>query len=182
MDIKSNGRKRYLIMKTTRQLLLHSLVIALVCVVTVSLVVSLAPLGVNGFFNLGDVAVMSFVVVLNKPEFALSSGLGSAMADLLTPYQIYAPYTFVIKALLYLIIYLSLKFIKKPSLRRTVPFIIGGLWIAMAYALTEVILYGSNAFFPGLGANSIQGFSAAIVLILISPAIETLKSRLHFIN
>lgn len=182
MVIKSYGRGRYLIMKTTRQLLLHSLVIALVCVVTISLVVSLAPLGVNGFFNLGDVAVMSFVIVLNKPEFAFSSGLGSAMADLLTPYQIYAPYTFVIKTLLYLIVYLTLMFIKKPSLKRTVPFIIGGLWIAMAYALTEVILYGSNAFLPGLGANSIQGFSAAIVLILIFPAIETLKSRLHFIN
>lgn len=182
MVIKNYGKENDLTMKTTRQLLLHSLVIALVCVVTISLVVSLAPLGVNGFFNLGDVAVMSFVIVLNKPEFALTSGLGSAMADLLTPYQIYAPYTLVIKTLLYLIVYLTLKFLRRPSLRRTLPFIVGGLWIAIAYAFTEVVLYGSSAFIPSLGANAIQGFSAAIVLILISPAIETLKSRLHFIH
>lgn len=180
MAIKNYGKENDLTMKTTRQLLLHSLVIALVSVVTLSMVVSLAPLGVNGFFNLGDVAVMSFVIVLNKPEFALSNGLGSAMSDLLTPYQIYAPYTLVIKSLLYLFVYIALRFLKKPSLRRTIPFIIGGLWIAIAYAFTEVILYGSNAFIPALGANAIQGFSAAIVLILISPAIETLQKRLHF--
>ncbi|MHA1506793.1 MAG: ECF transporter S component [Candidatus Asgardarchaeia archaeon] len=51
----------------------------------------------EGYFNLGEAAVYTVAGLFGPRIGALAGGLGSALADLLTGYAIYAPGTFVIK-------------------------------------------------------------------------------------
>ncbi len=52
----------------------------------------------RGYFNLGEAGVYLSAVVLPPPWAALAAGLGSALADIILGYYIYAPATLVIKA------------------------------------------------------------------------------------
>ncbi|MCC6040117.1 MAG: ECF transporter S component [Thermofilum sp.] len=52
----------------------------------------------RGYFNLGEAGVYLSAVVLPPPWAALAAGLGSALADVILGYYIYAPATLVIKA------------------------------------------------------------------------------------
>ncbi|MHA1596508.1 MAG: ECF transporter S component [Candidatus Asgardarchaeia archaeon] len=51
----------------------------------------------EGYFNLGEAAVYTVAGLFGPKIGALAGGLGSALADLITGYVIYAPGTFVIK-------------------------------------------------------------------------------------
>lgn len=160
----------------TRILLLHALFTALVTVVT--LMITIPFIGVDGYFNLGDVVIFSFAVISGRFEFLLGAGIGSAMADLLTAWAFYAPFTFVVKTLMYVVVYLLYKHITHRYLKITVPFIGGAIVLSIGYAITEVMLKGPTMFWPALIQNSVQGFVAAAITILILPMVEMVRRHL----
>lgn len=160
----------------TRTLLLHSLFLALTTVTT--LMIQIPLVGVNGYFNLGDVVIFSFAVISGRLEFFLGAGLGSALADLSSAWAFYAPFTFVIKSLMYIIVYFLYHRIKHRVAKMIIPFIAGAIVLSFGYAFTEVILQGETMFWPALIQNSIQGFVAAAITILILPMIEMVKQHL----
>lgn len=157
----------------TRILLIHSLFMALVCVVT--LMITIPLVGVDGYFNLGDIVIFSFAVISGRFEFFLGAGIGSALADLLSAWPFYAPFTFVVKGIMYIIVYFLYKKISHRYLKMTLPFIVGAAWLSIAYAVVEVILKGQSIFWVALFQNSLQGFVAAAITILILPMIDMLK-------
>lgn len=53
-----------------------------------------------GNVNLGDAAILLSAWMLGGPWAAVASGLGAALADLVSGYAVYAPATFLIKALM----------------------------------------------------------------------------------
>lgn len=163
-------------MMKTRILLLHALFLALVTVVTLSITIPL--IGVDGYFNLGDVVIFAFAVISGRFEFFIGAGVGSAIADLMTAWAFYAPFTLVIKAGMYIIVYYLYKNIKHNILKMSVPFIMGAIWLSTGYAIAEVILKGGTMFLPAFLQNSLQGFVAAAITILIMPMIVMLKRHL----
>lgn len=168
------------LMMKTRVLLLHSLFIALVAVVT--LMITIPLVGVDGYFNLGDVVIFSFAVISGRFEFFIGAGLGSALADLASPWAFYAPFTFIVKSLMYVVVYLLYHSIHHRLAKIIVPFIFGALTLSFGYAIVEVILKGPTMFWPAFIQNSIQGFVAAAITILIMPMIEILKRHLPKLN
>ena len=79
---------------SVRALCLAALFAALSCIGTFISV----PLPI-GYFNLGDIFVLSGAFLLGAPFGAVAAGVGSALADIFMGFVIYAPATFVIKAL-----------------------------------------------------------------------------------
>lgn len=167
-------------MMKTRILLLHSIFVALVAVVTSMITIPLV--GVDGYFNLGDIVIFSFAVISGRLEFFIGAGLGSALADLASPWAFYAPFTFVVKAIMYLVVFISYKMIKHRLLKITLPFVLGAITLCVGYAFVEVILKGTQMFWPALIQNSLQGFVAAAITILIIPMIEMVKRHLPNLN
>ena len=55
---------------------------------------------VGGFVHLGDCMVLLAAALLGKKRGALASGIGMALVDLYSGYIIWAPFTFIIKALM----------------------------------------------------------------------------------
>ncbi|MDR0615260.1 MAG: ECF transporter S component, partial [Synergistaceae bacterium] len=54
----------------------------------------------RGYIHIGDAVIYLAASMLPEPFSAAAAGVGGMLADLLTGYAIWAPYTLVIKALL----------------------------------------------------------------------------------
>jgi uncharacterized membrane protein len=141
-----------------RTLTITALLMAMVTIVTMYIAFPIF----QGYLNLGDVMVMGMAVLLPLPLTPLA-GVASMLADLLLGYGVYAPFTLVIKALEALLIGLWVHNHKN----KTVPFFVylaGGLWMALAYGLTDVILADNpGVFILSFGYNALQGIVCALI-------------------
>ncbi|MGX5818740.1 ECF transporter S component [Chitinophaga lutea] len=75
------------------------LTIGFMAVVTITTLFLRIPTPTGGYFNFGDVAVVFCGLLLGKRGGAIAGGLGSAAADLLSGYAMFAPLTLVAKGL-----------------------------------------------------------------------------------
>lgn len=163
----------------TKHIVLTGVLMALVCVATMILSMPLPT--DRGYLNLGDSLVMSFATVLPAPLGMLVGGLGSALADVLMPNAlIYAPGTFVIKALEAGIVYITYKKLPKP-LKSFLPFILGGLFMISMYSLYEYLIITGNIKSIPLTfvANLPQGIASAIIAGAITPALQRIKKYIQ---
>ncbi len=150
----NNLEKRF----TTYRLSLTAISAALVCVAT--MVISVYVPATRGYFNIGEIAVYSTAMLFGPVVGAFAGGIGSMLADLLLGYPVYAPATFVIKAVEGVIVgYLCSKTpsIKKTSWRIftiTSGIILGLLvgWLGTSYYTGEIEL---SVGLPMLGYNVI---------------------------
>lgn len=128
---------------------------------------------VGGYFNMGDVLVMSMGYSLGLP-LALLAGVGAALADILLGWGQYAIFTLIIKGLEAAII---AYFVKKNS----VPFyayILAGTWMSAGYGLTDAFLSANIAMFiPSFTANIAQGLICAILAFSILPLFKRLTKN-----
>ncbi len=135
--------------------------IALTCVLTIAVRI---PSPTKGYMNLGDCAVLLGGFLLGPVYGTVAGGLGSALADLLAGYPMYVPGTFIIKALMALVISLvpSSLFSKKEKYTR-IGFIIGSVLaeiiMVAGYYLYEAVIIGEGfaAAFAGVAGNIVQG-------------------------
>ena len=143
----------------SKQLAYAALFAALCCLGTVVIAIPL-PIG---YFNVGDVFVLLAGWCLGPIYGTIAAGAGSALADIVSGYPIYAPATFIIKALNAFIAYMVCTFIKKrikkPThlpLARTLSAILGESCMVAGYFLYESILYGVAAATGGLLGNTMH--------------------------
>jgi uncharacterized membrane protein len=85
---KDTGARVEIMVKT-------ALMTALVCVVTIMIPIPI-PF-TNGYIHPGDSMIFLGVLLLGWKNGAIAAGLGSAVADFVLGYVYYAPFTFVIK-------------------------------------------------------------------------------------
>lgn len=165
-----------------RKLALTGLFTALICLATMAIVI---PVG-NGYIHAGDGFIFLSSVILSNPYAMFAAGVGSALADILTGYVTYAPYTLVIKCLMGLVIG-KLAMIDEPFSAKTfISLILASAIMIFGYALTDVInamLLGGTEFSAGvlLGVASIppniiqslSGFGIYfLVMKLLHPVIK----------
>lgn len=153
-----------------KKLVLAALLAALTFVATTVIRIPV-PTG-EGYINLGDCVVLLSGFILGPYFGAFSAGIGSAFADVLSA-PIYAPATFIIKALMALIGGLMFRFSKKHI---TVWTVICGL---ISEAVMVIGYYVFEAFMLGYGwapaalnippniFQGITGVAAAAILIQI---------------
>ena len=147
---------------TTKKIVFAALLAALACVATMIIKIP-TPLG--GCIHVGDAVVVLAGFLLGPVWGALAAGLGSCLADVILGYVLYAPGTFVIKAVVALLAgwIIGTKLIKNEFAKALVAGIIGGVVMVGGYMLYEAVFMGF-----GVGAaanipmNCIQGAFGAV--------------------
>lgn len=98
---------------------------------------------VKGVVHLGDSMVFLAAILLGKKKGFLSAAIGMCMFDLLSPYVIWAPFTFVIKGMMAYIA-ASIAYRKgykgSSSWNNVLAFALGGIWMIAAYYAAGVII------------------------------------------
>lgn len=149
-----------------------SLGIALVALATMSVQIPVPQ--TRGYINLGDTLVFVFAILFGARIGALAGGAGSALADLLTGYAHWAPFTLVIKGVEGLLVGLFASGERRYFWRLLVCFL-AGLEMVLGYFLVEVFLYGVGGALAELPGNFIQAGSAVIMGPLVAFAVRKVE-------
>ncbi|MGI6344904.1 MAG: ECF transporter S component [Bacillota bacterium] len=159
------------------KMVLIALFIALVTVGT--MLVQIPTPGTQGYINFGDTLIFLAGALLGPLPGAAAGGLGSALADLLSGYAHYAPWTLLVKGLEGLVIGLLLgrgSGTARPGLGVLLSMASAGLLMVAGYCLVEIYLYGWVAAWAGVPGNLIQaGGSLILASVLLGPVGKALE-------
>ncbi|ALV63012.1 Substrate-specific component PdxU2 of predicted pyridoxin-related ECF transporter [Thermococcus sp. 2319x1] len=139
---------------------LSGIMAALVAVVTMLIQVP-TPL-TKGYINVGDSMVMLVAVLFGPTIGAFAGGFGSAMADLITGYAHWAPFTLVIKGVEGFVVgYLTSK--KDDFTTILLATILGGALMVLGYFFVEVYFYGWGGAIAMVPGNTLQAVTGIVV-------------------
>ena len=156
-------------MSRTKKLVIRGLLIAIVAVATILIKIPT----VIGYANAGDGFIL-IASMLVGPLAGLVGGIGSALADLILGYTVYAPATFVIKGLIGLAGGYLIRG-RRLSLRNLLVFIVCELWMVAGYFLFETILYGVHSALGSVLPNLGQAAVGVLIAAIAAPALKHLK-------
>lgn len=166
----------------TKRLVLSALFAALTFVATMVVQIKLTA---NGFVNIGDCMVVICGVFLGPVYGVLSAGIGSMLADIISGYFVYAPATFVIKAIMAFFAFLIFKKLSKTNqiLAIAVSSLVAEVIMIAGYFLYEIPLYGVPSAVAGMPGNFLQaafGFICSIVLYLALSKNKYIKNQISY--
>lgn len=167
--------------KTIQKISLSALFTALIFVATYFIAI---PMPAIGYVNLGDAFILIASLVLG-PIGAICAGVGSALADLMLGYAIYAPATLVIKSSMAIACYFIYKGFSKFSNRFisiAIGAIVAELIMILGYLVFEWILYGFAAAVVNILFNAIQGGIALVVSYVVVNILFANKSAMRYIS
>ncbi len=126
-----------------RTIAVVGIMIALVCVFTLTIRVPFAPTG--GYFNFSDVAVYFAAFAFGPWVGFLAGGVGTGLADILGGFAHFAPWSFLIHGLQGLVA----GYLGRRSVRGMLAgWLLGAVIMVAGYFLVELVLYG---FGPAAG-------------------------------
>lgn len=159
-----------------KKIVLTALMAALICVATMIIKIP-SPLG--GYINLGDCLVLISGWILSPVYGFLAAGIGSALADLLSGYALYAPATFIIKGCMALVAFGIFKLLKNKT-RKLPARLIGGILAEIVmvggYFVFEGFLYGFGASLVNIPPNCIQGVAGIVIGLLLVKVFEKINT------
>ena len=163
-------------MKTkTQKIVIAAMLAALCCVATMIIKI---PSPLNGYINLGDCVVLLSGWLLSPAYGFAAAGIGSALADLLSGYIVYAPATFIIKCIMALIAHFCFKGMNN-KLGNTPSRIIGGALaeteMILGYLIFESFMYGFAPSVVNVPANGVQGIAGLIIGLILVKIFEESK-------
>ncbi len=148
---------------------------ALCCVATLWLAI---PLPASGYFNTGDVFVLLSGWCLGPIYGGIAAAVGSALADIIVGYGVYAPATFVIKGLDAVVAYFAWSALRKNSdfLPRILSALLGELCMVAGYFLFDSMLALSfAAALPNVVGNALQGVCCLVCAVLLVSFLQKSK-------
>jgi len=158
---------------STKKLVLNALMIAVVFLITYLPFLHIPSPIVQGYFNIGDAAIMIAAILLGRKSGFIVGALGSALADLAMGSFIFIPITFIVKGLEgYIVGAIANRNNEKvPShAMRIISLIAGALVMASGYFIFELIIFNQinkslafTAIVAELPGNLIQGTVSAIM-------------------
>lgn len=173
-------------MKQTQKMVLAALFAAFCCVAT--MVIKFTPPGTLGYIHLGDALVLLSGIVLGPIYGGLAAGIGSMMADILSGYAMWAPGTFLIKAICALLagwLFRKFKVVRKNNSISLVKlivitiipelFMVGSYFLYGGFLMFAVtgehksILAALSSSMTGIPANLVQGLVGIIIACLLIP-------------
>lgn len=138
---------------------------------TVATLLIQIPTPTKGYVNLGDAVVNLGAWVLGPVYGAAAAGIGSAIADIVSGYVIYAPVTLVVKAAMAAVSGIVIRSAGKsaaPLPARIAAAASAEVIMIVGYALFEALLYHSfSAAMLGVPANAVQGALGAAVSVAV---------------
>jgi uncharacterized membrane protein len=135
------------------------------------------PVGTKAVLHIGDTMVFAGAIILGKKKAALAAAIGMGLFDLLSPYAVWAPFTFVIKGVMAYIagaIAYRKDYEGKNLANNILAFIAAGLWMILGYYFSGGIIYRSLIVALGDVVGNIIQVAAGVVLAI--PLIAALKN------
>ncbi len=152
---------------------------ALCCVSTMVMF----PIPTGGYVHPGDAIVLVTGWLLGPVYGTFAAALGSALADLFLGYAVYAPGTFVIKALVALCAWLIHSGLRKYNrvLSGIVSGLIAEIIMVLGYFLYAAVVFGEglSAFAATVPANSLQGAFGVAVGVPLLILLEKILSKIN---
>jgi uncharacterized membrane protein len=154
-----------------KEVVLTALFVALVAVATMAIKI---PTGATqGYLNVGEAVIFWAALWLGPRAGAIAGGLGSALADVLSGYAIWAPWTLAIKGAEGLLVGLLAhgSFSRRPGVTAAAvgAMVVGAAWMVLGYYLASVVVL--HGFAPALATipeNALQGLaSVALGIVLV---------------
>ena len=162
----------------TKRIVMTALMASMVCVATMIIKI---PSPLKGYMNIGDCIVLLCGWLLPPSYGFIAAGFGSALADLISGYFIYAPVTFIIKGGMSIIAFACFKFMHK-KIGKLSSQIVGGVFAEMlmifGYYVYEGFLYGFVASLVNIPANIAQGVAGFVLGVALIKVFEKFKITL----
>ncbi len=145
--------------------------------VTTSFIVPFAPTG--GYFNLGDIIVVTTALLFGPVIGGVAGGIGSGLADVYLGYASYAPFTMIIKGIEgYVIVYIAGPQTNATRNKVIIAWLVGGVIIIAGYWVAEVVFLGKTMTVATAEAFTINILQAIVSGIGI-PLSVAVKKRLN---
>lgn len=139
-----------------------------------------------GYIHLGDGFVLLAAIILPKRYACFAGGVGAGLADIYGGYAVWAPWTFVIKIAMVLIVQFFFDILIKRASNENhaaklagIPFaelfayVLAVLWTAAAYYVAQGFIYGNWAApIADVPGNLLQASVGAAVAITVSVALS----------
>ena len=153
----------------TKDLVVCGVLMALTTVMT--MVVQIPSFGGHGYVNMGDTVVLFSAMYLGKKHGGIIGGVGSALADLISGYGVYAPLTFITKGLEGFICGLICEKIagKKGNI---IASIVGGIIMVTGYFIGEIFMYGLKASLAAVPSNTMQATFGIVTSLIIYTGVK----------
>ena len=166
-------------MKTrTQKIVLSAMFAALTCVATMIIKI---PSPLKGYINIGDSIVLLAGWTLSPIYGIAAAGIGSCLADIFSSYVLYAPATFIIKALMAFSAYYIFKILKnktKNLVARIISGVLAEVIMIMGYFIFEGFLYGFYPSLVNIPAKANQGVAGIVLGTIIIKVFEKNKISL----
>lgn len=129
----------------------------------------------RGYLNFGEILVFTSALLFGRYVGGLAGGIGSAMADIITGYGYFAPYTLIVKGLEGLLAGTIRD--GKSTRRDMLGWFAGAVAMVTGYFLVEtyVMGFGVPAALVEVPSNIIQVLSGGIIAI---PLVRGLRRRI----
>ena len=160
----------------TQKITMSALLAAIIFVATRFIQI---PMPAVGYVNLGDAFVILAGWMLPGGYGFLAAGIGSALADVLSGYVVYAPVTFAVKGLMAVLVWLIFKTFgknKSTVIKSIVAGFIAELVMIAGYLVYESFLYGFKTAILSVPFNGIQGAVGLVLGVVLVNALS--KSKL----
>lgn len=158
---------------TTKELCIQGLLIALVTVCT--MVFQIPVSATNGYIHLGDSMILLVGVFFGARYGMVAGGIGSALADLLSGYAHWVPFTLVIKGLMgWLIGKIAGGAANREKFftgRNLLASVVGIAWMVVGYFIGGGILKSSFLVaLTSIPENIVQGTAGIIIFLVVGAA------------
>jgi len=134
----------------------------------------------EGVLHLGDSAIFVAAVLLGRKKGAAAGAIGMTLFDILSPYIVWAPFTFIIKGLMaYIAGALAYRngYEGKNFMNNFFAFIISGVVMIIGYFFAGWIIYDLPNAIVAIPSNALQ-IAAGMVIAL--PLATQLKKHIKF--
>ena len=148
-----------------QRLTLGGILSAVILLLTLFVKIPMPVPGGSGYVHLGDGAIL-LTSVLMGPYAALIAGIGSALADVLSGFAVYALPTFFIKAAMGGFAGFLAR--KNAPWRNTVVFALAACIMAGGYFLYEGFAFGWPVAIADLVPNLLQGASGVVIGLVLT--------------
>jgi len=160
---------------TTSALVLTAVLIALATLFTMYTKIPVP--GIRGYFNVGDVVIMTSALLLGRKYGAYIGAIGPALADLFLGYAVFVPITFVVKGIEgYLV---GTVYNNKTTTSALVATIVGGIVIVAGYFIAEYFVFDPGVAIASILTNTIQAVMSVIISMILY---AILRKRLGYYN
>lgn len=160
--------------RRTQIIVITALMCALVMSVTLVTKIEM-PLG---YLNLGDFVILIIASIMPLRISILAAGLGSALADLLGGYPLYAIFTLFIKVIEVLIVSWFPHMLS--SKKRVIPYFLAVGSMVVLYGLVDAFLTGQlGSFVTSVLSNLPQGLISGTLAVLLYPQFIRVKKYLR---